>query len=115
MMNHNCNTPGPLTPLAAAIAGDGGHRAGFEPFISRNNMVNLAQDFTLTRLARLVATRMADAVERQEVSVRVSPADTPWASAALIEIAKTRLIAQGYTVSTVENELGNNVGWRVAW
>ena len=78
-------------------------------------MVDLARDFRLNRLARLVATRMADAVERHEVSVRFSPADTPWASAALIETAKTRLTAQGYTVSGVENELGNNVGWRVAW
>jgi hypothetical protein len=75
----------------------------------------MAHDHALTRLAQFVAARMAEAVERHEAAVRLTPAGMPWASAALVEEAKALLSARGYTVSDIENDQGQNVGWRVAW
>jgi hypothetical protein len=111
---HPCGSAAVLN-LAGAISGNGGPRAGFAPFVPRTALGAMAHDHALTRLAQFVAARMAEAVERHEAAVRLTPAGMPWASAALVEEAKALLSARGYTVSDIENDQGQNVGWRVAW
>lgn len=110
--NHHAQ-PHPVT-LARVLTGGGGQ---FGTFVARGAVADVLRAHTLGRLAQFVAQRMADATERHETSVRFTPADTPWASAACLEEAK-RILAQQlqYTITVLESDAtGQATGWRLSW
>jgi len=107
--SHSVPPPG---PVALCILGQGEQ---FATFAGRADLGVMLRAHTMTRLARLIAQRVAEAAERHETSVRFVQIDTPWASAACLEDARRELAQKGYTVATVENEVAQPAGWRLSW
>ena len=84
-------------------------------FPSRANLVEILDEDQFNRILQLVKTKILNASNENLTSIRVMVADVAQFKTQIVTNVKTWLGGKGYTITEIEDAVGQPTGWKLSW
>ena len=84
-------------------------------FPSRNNLVEILSEDQFNRILQMIKSKILNAALENVTSIRVMVADVAQFKAQIVTNVKAFLAGKGYTITEIEDSVGQSTGWKLTW